>query len=507
MTKTGSRKISLITNSIFSLFSWFLPIVIGLVATPLIVKNLGNREYGLYAVILGFVSYSFTFGVGRILMKYIAEYRGSGETEKIAEIVSATFWLSMTIAVSGTLAVAFTAKYIVSYILFLPEDQQAIGVVGLYLACAAIIATMLSQIFQFILQGLNRFGSYLLLTNISGVLLNIGNVTLALLGYGIVPLLWWNFIALIIMAAAFGYDAIRHLPEFSIRPRFRSEAWPPVLRYGANIILYQVFGNVLLAFERAWIVRKFGPEAATFYIVPMLLAIYMNGIIGSSLVVLFPTVNELLGDRDRLISLYQKATKMMVAIIFLLSTMLIIGGRPLLTVWINAEMADRSYAILVIHVLTFGLIAGMMMVWQLAEGFRAPSYNTLATFLWSLVAIPLMVYTADRWNIEGIAVSRLIGVAITMPLLFVVERRFLGGSHWHFWGAISWRVIAATLAMAAVLIGLFRFVPPHWIFVAGGFAAGGTVFALTLLATGFFTADERQMIRDIVLRKRPAAAA
>lgn len=502
MSKTGLSKISLITNSIFSLLSWFLPIVIGFIATPMIVKSLGNRDYGLYAVILGFVSYSFTFGVGRILMKYVAEYRGSGESDKIGEVASATFWLSLGIALSGTLIVVFSAKFIVSEVLYLPADQQEVGVVGLYLACAAIIATMLSQIFQFILQGLNRFGSYSLLTNISGVLLNIGNVTLALLGYGIVPLLMWNFVALTIMAAAFGYDAVRNLPEFSIRPNFRSKAWPAVLRYGSNIVLYQVFGNILLAFERAWIVRKFGPETATFYIIPMMLAIYMNGIIGSALVVLFPTVNELLGDRERLTELYHKASKLMVAIICLLSTMLICGGRPLLQLWINDEMATRSYSILVLHVLTFSLIAGMMMVWQLAEGFRAPSYNTLATFMWSLVAIPLMILTADAWNIEGIAFSRLVGVAVTMPLLFVVERRFLGSSHWRFWGAITWRVVAASGAMAAFLVAFFRYVPTRWVFVAAGFAIGGAVFGLTLLVTGFLTADERETIRNMVLRRK-----
>ena len=502
---THSRTRSLITNSLFSILSWLMPIVIGFIATPLIVKSLGNRDYGLYAVILGFVSYSFTFGIGKILTKYIAEYRGSGQSEKIDEIVSATFWLSLFIALSGTLIVAVTAKYIVTDILYLPEDQREIGVIGLYLACAAIIATMLSQIFQNILQGLNRFGSYLMLTNVSGVLLNIGNVTLALMGYGITVLLMWNFLALCMMAIAFGYDAIRHLPEFSIKPRFRGEAWRPVLRYGTNIVLYQVFGNVLLAFERGWIVRKFGPETATFYIVPMMLAIYMHGIVASSLMVLFPTVNELLNDTERLISLYQKATKLMLAIICLLSTLLIYGGRPLLAVWIDQEMANRGYPVLVIHVLTFGTIASMMMIWQVAEGFRAPIFNTLATFIWSVVAIPLMIYAADDWNIEGVAFSRFVGVVVTLPLIFIVEMRYFGRVNWKFWGAIASRLMAASILVGAVLLTYFRYCPPKFGYIVPGFGLGATLFLISLRLTGFFTVDELRMIRDLLMKNRKTA--
>jgi O-antigen/teichoic acid export membrane protein len=494
MKDPGSRKISLINNSIFSVMSWFMPIVIGFVATPLIVRNLGNRQYGLYAVILGFISYSFSFGVGKILTKYIAEYRALGENKRISEVVSATFWLSIAMALAGSVLVACSARYIASDVLALPPDQQATGEIGLYLACAAIIATILSQIFQNILQGLNRFGSFVILTNVSGILLNIGNVALAVLGYGTVELLTWNFAALCIMGAAFAYDAVRHLPEFSLRPNFRSGEWPRVLRYGANIILYQVFGNVLVAFERGWIIRKFGAEAATFYVIPMTLAIYMQSIIASCLLAVFPVFNELLSDRVRLTELYQKATKVLIAIVFLFSTMLIFAGRPLLLVWINEEMANRGYAVLVIHVLTFGLTAVMMMVWQLAESYRAPMFNTLTTLVWMAVAIPLMIVLSDIWSIQGVAAARLAGVAVTVPFILLLEKRLIGISFWKFWGAVTLRSAAAAVAASTAIYFYFAFVSVNLIGVAGGLLLGAFVYTSALFATGFFTADEWHMI-------------
>ena len=185
-----------------------------------------------------------------------------------------------------------------------------------------------------------------------------------------------------------------------------------------------------------------------------------------------------------------------------LAVVLIFGGQPLLRVWINDEIASRSYLILVIHTLTFALIAGMMIVWSLAEGFRFPFYNTLATLVWMLVGIPLMVLTADRWNIEGIAASRLAGVAITLPVLFMIEKRCLGGIRWRFWRSTLWRIGVASLVMIAVLTGYFHFFEPKWLVLVSGFAAGGMAFFISLLAVGFFTTDEREMFVSIISRRR-----
>jgi O-antigen/teichoic acid export membrane protein len=266
--------------------------------------------------------------------------------------------------------------------------------------------------------------------------------------------------------------------------------------------LYQVFSNIPFAFERAWVVRKFGAETATFYVVPMTLAIYMQGIVASATLALFPAFNELLNDAERFRELYRKATKVMVAITVMFVTMLICGGRELLQVWINGEMAARGYPILVIHVLTFGLFASMIMIWQLSESFQAPFFNTLATFLWMIITIPLMIVTADRWNIEGIAASRFLAVVVTVPLIFYLERRFLGYPLWQFWRAILWRTIVASGAMAVVLLTFFHYVPLRFIFVGAGFALGGSVYFLVLSATGFFTDDEKQMFRELLGRIR-----
>ena len=107
-------------NGIYSALSWVFPIIFAFVATPVVVRGLGDELYGLYAVILGFISYSFTFGIGKTAAKYVSEYKATGEFAKISETVSAALWLSLGIGIIGAAIVALTANYIVSNILLIP---------------------------------------------------------------------------------------------------------------------------------------------------------------------------------------------------------------------------------------------------------------------------------------------------------------------------------------------------------------------------------------------------
>lgn len=485
-------------NSVFSLISWLFPLLISFVATPIIVRGLGNDSYGLYALIAGFISYSFSFGIGKTAAKYVSEYTASGETEKISGVLSTIFWFSLSIGVLGTAIISIFAKSIVADVLQIDAGQQALAVTALYLACVTILVYMISQIFQFALQGLHRFDKYSILINLNGILLNGGSILVVWNGGGVLALLCWNLAVVFLICLLFYFSARRLLPNAKIRFTFDKAMTQSVLKYGTSIILYQFFANLLLIFERAWITRKFGTEAVTFYVVPMTLAIYMHGFIGSLVLVLFPFVNELLNDREKLTTLYQKANKIVVAVIAFCVLSLICGGKMFLGVWIGQDFADNAFTVLAVHVLTFGILAVMTISWQLAEGFGHAVLNALSTGTWVLISIPLMIFSADNWHNEGIAVSRLIGVLATLPLILYIERRFLQRIAWGFWARTLASIVAATIAAVLVEKFIFSVAPATWLMLIAAVAAGGAVYAIVLVLTGFLSKEERGMLRDVL---------
>ena len=494
-------------NTLWSVISWCFPLGLAFIATPIVVRQLGNEQYGVFAIALGFVSYAFSSGIGRISAKYIPEYRNSGEEGKISEVVSATFWLTLAVGVIQAGALALAAPYIVSDVLLVsPESQQAV-VYALYLASAGGLLLMLSYVFQFVLQGLHRFDILALISNLSAILLNIGNIVLAIYGLGVRPLLIWN-------AAVFGFIAFlyllssrRSLPDLSFTLKIRKATFVSISKYASSIVIYQSLTSVLFIFERTWVVRHFGTETLTFYVIPLMLAFYMHGLLASVVQVLFPVVNELLNDNERLIALYKKATKMvLVAIVFIVASYAC-SGRAFLQLWISEEFAANSYYLLIILSSALGLNAIGMVAWQLAEAFRHPSLNAFSTALWLCISIPLMVLAADRWQSEGIAFARLIGVIATVPIIFFVEKRFLGRIFWGFWFGVVSRVGLAAFAMMIVEWQIFRYARISWVSLLGAVTAGGLVFCVILLLVRYFSKDELKIARDMIFRIMRGVAA
>lgn len=496
--KPLSRKRILAINSVFSFISWLVPLMVSFVATPIIVRGLGIEFYGLYALISGFISYSFSFGIGKTAAKYVAEYASAGQTGKISEVLSAIFWFSLSVGLVGTVIIAVFARLIVSDVLQISPDLQPLAITALYLACVTILVYMISQIFQFALQGLHRFDKYSLLININGILMNGGNILIVWGGGGVLALLCWNLIVVLLICVLFYISARKLIPEARIRFKFDRDMTIDVLKYGASIILYQVFGNLLLIFERAWITRKFGPHQLTFYVVPMALAIYLHGFISSLVLVLFPFVNELLGDRKKLTVLYRKANKIVIAVVAFCVLTMVCGGKVFLRVWIGQDFADGAYTVLVLHVFTFGILAVMTISWQLAEGFGYAGLNAISTFMWVTISVPLMIFTADYWHNEGIAFSRLIGVIATLPLIFYIEGKFLKIIDWMYWLKILVCVAAGVIGAVLVENLVFTRGEPTWIKLFAGAAAGAAVYLIILLATGFLTREERSMLRDML---------
>ncbi len=494
-------------NTILSVASWFFPLALAFIATPIVVRGLGNEQYGIFAIALGFVSYAFSSGIGRISAKYIPELRSSGGPGKISEVVSATFWLTLAVGVLQAVGLALFAPFLVSDILLVSPDLSREVVYALYLASAGGLLLMTSYVFQFVLQGLHRFDSLALMSSLSAILLNVGNVVLVVWGYGVWSLLTWNAVVFGFIGIFYYLSARRSLPELSFTLNIGKATFLSISKYASSIVIYQSLVSVLFIFERTWVVRHFGTESLTFYVIPLMLAFYMHGFISSVVQVLFPVVNELINDRARMINLYKKATKIvLVAIVFIVGNY-ISSGRLFLHLWISPEFADNSYHLLVILSLATGLNALGLVVWQLAEAFKHPNLNVLSVVLWLSISIPLMVVAVDPWHSEGIAVARLIGVLQTIPMILYIEKKFLGGFFWRFWLGIILRAGIAALLMMLVESQIIGRSVVGWFSLFVAVAAGGLVFCGALLLVGYFSKAELDMAKRMIFRRPSGTAA
>lgn len=493
----GKRE-KLVKNSLYGLFSWLVPIIPALIITPIVIAHLGNAQYGLYMVILGFVSYFFTINIGRTAAKFVAEYRATGMVDKISDVVSATLLLGIAVGIITIAIIAIFAHLFVSDVLRIEPQMQRTAVVALYLGCANILISMLGLTFQFILQGLQRFDRYLLITNLSSLLLSVGTLAVVFAGWGVLGLFTVGLLVSTLTGVISLLLVKRLLPQLEFRLKVSREVWAEVWRYGMSIMGYQLFGSLLLLFERAWLSWRFGTEAVAFYAVPMGLALYLQMFVASLVLAVFPVVNEHLDEKEILVRLYKKSTRIVLMIVGLAFVSAAAAGQLFLGLWLGDEYASASYSLLIIHTAAVSIIALSMIAWQVAEGYRYAPLTAAANFALLSIAVPMMIILTPYLGTDGVAFGRLAGILAYFPFVVYVELKFLGGVFWGFWLCAMVRVGFAAAVAGSVEYLIVNWAPRSWLSLAAALALGAVVYFFALVIAGYFDADERIFIRNSV---------
>ncbi len=507
MENTGQSQTSksIFRNVLYGLSTWILPLVLSFVATPIILRSLGDKDYGIYALVLGFIAYSFNLNFGRAITKYVAEYRANGENEKIRDIISATLLINVTVGITVILLIFATANYLVADVFQIAAEDQSKTVFALHIASLTLFFLILNQIFNSILQGIHRFDVFSKITNFNSAGIILGNIFLALNGYGLLALLGWNLLITFTSCTFFIISAKRCLPEFGITFRFPKTTIITVLKFSAGVIGQQIISNLFILFERGWITRKLGAESLTYYVVPMMLAISIHSFISSIVIVVFPLASELKDQREKLLRLYSKATKVVCFLVVFIETSVIIHSRDFLTLWMNAEFAEKTHLVLIIHATTFSLLAIQTIAWQMTEGLGYPQFNTFTFTICTFINVILVLILTENYGNAGIAFARLAGFAVVFLSLFYIEKWFFGKIQLKFWLRLI-ALLGAAIALSAIFQEFVaRYFSLSWssFFISVG--GGGIIYCLTLFVSGYATADEKMLVRNLLKRGSPVS--
>lgn len=491
---------SVFKNVLYGFSTWVVPLALSFIATPIIVRSLGHKDYGIYALILGFVGYSFTFSIGRAATKYIAEYKATGENEKIRGIISATFLINALVGILGVAVIFLLADWLVRDVFLIEPAERQKSVYSFYIASGTIFFLTVNQVFNAVLQGIHRFDVYSKIYNFFSIAQLVGNILLAIEGFGLIYLLGWNLVMTSAMCCGYLISAKKLLPEFGINFNLRLETVRLVLHFSSGIIGYQVLGNILLLFERSWITRRLGAESLTFYVVPFTLALYILSFIISLNMVFLPLASELKNEPEKLLGLYKKATKMVLFFVVFIGLTLIIGSDYFLSLWMGEAFAEKSSDLLILHTLTFGVTAIGSVAWQLTEALGYPKYNALVFSICLVICVGLMILLSDVYGNFGIALGRLTGYAVITFSIFYVEKWFFGKVQIGFWAKMLGILIVPTILAGLSEKLIMTNFPANWWTFISSVLVGGIIYCAGLYLLGFVTAEEKTILRNLYSR-------
>ena len=106
---------ALARNTILNMVGQAIPLLIGVIVIPLIVRGLGTDRFGLLSlawVILGYFSL-FDLGLGRATTKFVAEVLGKGELARLPGLVWTSFVLHLLLGIAAAVLLGALSPFFV----------------------------------------------------------------------------------------------------------------------------------------------------------------------------------------------------------------------------------------------------------------------------------------------------------------------------------------------------------------------------------------------------------
>ena len=483
-------------NVLYSFGAQFWLLGLAFVVTPYVVRELGPDRYGLLFLLLAFIGYLafLDFGFGVANLKFLSEFHGTDDRDAVQKLVGTSITIYLGLGLFGGAALALSSSWLVHDVLNIASGLQPLAQDCLYVAALVFLATMSLSVFFIIPSALQRMD----ITNrreiVFGTAALLATVVILRLGYGLLEVLVVDGLLNIAALVSLLVTSRRLLPGVSFRPRFD----PHTFR------LLSGFSVVKVAGQLASLTRlhggKFLVGALTsltslgYYVVPLQLTERLVGVVASIGFAVFPAASDLhaRGEREELVDLYLRASKLVALLVLPASSALFIFAHPILEFWIGEGFADRGTVPLQILAVAYGCQTFSNLPSVFSDALGRPGVTTGFAIANTVLNLGLAVALIPRYGITGAAVAAATATALVVPLQLVyIHRRVLGVTL----AAVRRAGFARTFAAAAFswlpMLGLRELVDGLFELVAALVLAGGLFFLLTVLLRAYDDVDRR----------------
>ena len=327
--------------------------LVSIIYTPIMLRLLGQSEYGLYNLVASVVAYLgvLNFGFGSAYMRYYAKYKINDDYDKIARLNGMFF---IVFAVIGLIAVvAGTILVINSDIVFgskLSLMEQATAKKLMIVLVVNLAVSFLNTVFKSNIIANERFIFQKSLEIISAFINPFLVFPVLLLGYGSVGMVVVTTILNItieIFNMIYCFKTLKM--EFDFK-KFDRQLMKDMTIFSSFIFLYLVVEQINWHVDKYIIGRFIGTSEVAVYSIGSQLNIYLINIAAAISFVFVPRINKIIAKdpNDKTISeLFIKIGRFQFIFVMLALIGFIVFGKSFIYLWAGVNYA-RSYDVAVI---------------------------------------------------------------------------------------------------------------------------------------------------------------
>ena len=408
-------------GSILSYAQMALNIVIGIVYTPLMIRLLGQSEYGLYNTVSSTVSMLsiLGFGFNTSYIRFFSKYKKQGDYERIYGLNGLFLLIFSIIGVVAFLCGIFLTTHL--ELVFqdgLTQQEYEIARVLMLLLTINMTFSFPATVFSTIIWANERFIFLKSLGMIRTVLSPLVNLPLMLLGFRSIALVSASLFFSIITDLIYIFYVFNKLHyRFSLhgieKGLFRG-LFGFTFFIAVNIVVDQINNNI----DRVLLGRFVGTAAVSVYAVGASLYYYYLQFSTAISGVFTPKIHQTYNayedsqKRDReLTELFIKVGRIQCLVLMLISSGLIIFGKSFICLWVG-EGYDASFYVAMLLILPATVPLMQNLGIEIQRAANKHQFQSIVYLAMAICNLLLTIYLCQLYGAVGAAVGTSISTVL-----------------------------------------------------------------------------------------------
>ena len=490
-------------GAIISYVSIFLNIAIGLLYTPWMIKEIGVSDYGIYALIISFISYFLIdFGLGSSIARFISKYRAEGNENKVGDLLGITtqVYLLIDLIIVALLVVSYF--FISNIFVKLTLDEidtlkKVYLIAGFFSVCNFIFKPMDGAMMAY--EYFVRLKSLDMIRRLGTVVLI---VVVLLLDGGLYELVFINgAVALIVSIMKYRYFIkrseikikLRYFDKVVAKQLFVFSFWVFMIGLAQRFRL-SLMPSVLGAFS--------GTSEITIFSVAMTLEGFVYTIAFALNGLFIPKVSRLVQketDRSKITALMVKVGRIQLYIIGFIIIGYIGLGKSFMQLWLGIDFAN-SYYVAALLIIPNIVILTQQIGGTLSYVENELKYNALIMFFVSVVSFVFSILFAEKYGAIGCGVANFVALVFYIILVNVFYKKILKLNVVLFFKSCHLKILPIMILFPILLFYIDKNIEiDSWIKLFGI----GSIYAFAFIISMYFFAfnkEEKEIVSTVFNR-------
>lgn len=474
-------------------------ILVNLVYTPIMLRLLGQSEYGLYQLVYSVVSYLslLSLGFGSSYLRFYSRYKAQNDEDGVAKLNGMFILIFCSISVICILCGTVMVRNIRTIFgTGLTESEYATAKVLMELLIINLALTFPNSVFNCSITAHEKFLFQKLLILLQNLFSPFLTLPLLIMGYGSIGMVSVTTLLTFVLLISNMFYCFKKLHVRFAFHGLKISLFKEMWVFTFFIFLNQIIDQINWSVDKFLLGRFAGTTAVAVYGVGgQINTLYLQ--FSSSVSNVFvPKVNRIVAetnDNTELTTLFTKVGRIQFIVLGLILTGFVFFGMPFVNLWAGEGYgASYAVALLLIIPVTVPLIQNLGIEIQRAKNMhkaRAVVYLAIAIAN-VFISIPLIKFFGPEGAALGTAISLFAGNIIFMNWYYHAR---IGMNMFYFWKEIA-KFIPALIAPYVVGIAIMKFVNITGLVKLGVFAVVyAAVYGLSMYFFGM-NEEEKQLV-------------